>query len=187
MTRVRGHEGKSYIDKLYLTKKAAKILHPYGEIFHLPSTIDVTKMHSDHDMVVVSFHPWVNPPARTVSGKGWNKTDIGTFKHLMEQSFHTIPSVNIDEYLQSLGTTMIEGAKLMNHEKRLSFKYLPTCSPWNKRIGRLARLAYRNPKIFFPNGKSRVFDAQVAHDECDPPSCDCLAHASQQSVGSGSY
>ena len=105
-------------------------------------------------MVVVSFHQWVNPPARTVSCKGWNKRDIGTFKHLMEHSFHTIPSLNIDEYLHSLGTTMIEVAKLMNHEKRPSFKYLPTCSPWNKRIGRLARLAYRNPKIFFRMAKA---------------------------------
>ena len=104
MTRVRGHEGKPCIDKPYLTKKAAKILHPtYGEIFHLPSTIDDTKTHSDHDMVVVSFHPWVNPPTRTVSCKGWNKANIGTFKHFMQQSFHTIPNVNIDEYLQSLG------------------------------------------------------------------------------------
>lgn len=175
-TRVRRYQGTSRIDKVYVTSPAIRLFQVTQmatyTITHTPDTHaqcspGCTGHLSDHDMVVAYMDPWVTATEPVAGCSSWSRKQVKLFQRIVSDHMDGLglgphvrdaDSLGQDALLEVHDTIMRaipEAVIATNGERPPATRRKQTA--WEGMVGGMARLARRNPKIFFRRVKQDLF------------------------------
>ena len=151
-TRLRGHNGESYLDRILLTRSLFRTATPSA--FSVSPLLVAGAVASDHDMVLLTLLPWGWDIQRPRLCQGWSKKHIRLFQRIMtsDPSPSTLPfdSIPAPEQIVAwalLGTQMLKALEVVNQTYPVRPRQQET--GWAQHVRSLLRLARRNHSCFF--------------------------------------